>query len=90
MKVWKYPIPFAGSVTHRIPIGAKPLHMAFQDNTPMLWMAVDPDADQAYRDIYCIDTGGLDIPFGSDYLGTIVGPHTTWHYFWYPNKGVDK
>ena len=89
MKVWKYILHTeASSQCIVIPQGAEPLHLAAQGNTICLWMQVDPNAETMRKEIFCVDTGGLNIPPGAAHLGTAIMPSASvWHFFWYPQRG---
>ena len=88
MKVWKYVLHAIDRQWIIIPEVAIPIHLAAQGNTICLWMEVDPNAESIKQEIFCVDTGGLDIPPNTVPLGTVIMPsRSVWHFFWYPNIG---
>lgn len=83
--VWKFPVsPHWASVEIVMPEGAKFLHVGQQDNTPMVWFHVDPDAEPEPRRFATIATGQrLDdaVVERLTYLGTAICGPLVWHIF---------
>lgn len=69
--VFKYAVqPRLAPTTIAMPFGAKIIHVGQQNNVPMLWALVDPNADLTEtRDFFASPTGTV-VPDRSTYLGT--------------------
>jgi hypothetical protein len=82
--VWKFPVTVDDFVEIEMPEGAKLLHFGLQDEVPMLWALVDPDAPMAPRRFRFAGTGHIiDGSLSLDYVGTIIAHmgRFVWHLF---------
>lgn len=94
MKIFKYPLPMevAGLVAQwnlrseiELPAGAEILSVQAQNNTPVLWALVDPEAPKEKRKLVLLNTGGempTDVSFHR-FLGTfqLNGGGLVFHLF---------
>lgn len=69
--VWKFEISVEDEFVLAMPKGAKPLHVAVQDDKPCLWMLVDPAAGREDRTFYVHGTGHPVRP-ESQHLGSFM------------------
>lgn len=76
--VYKY------SLRHRVemPIGAQILTIQMQDNQPMIWALVDPNAQFELRHFEAVSTG-YSVGNGLQYIGTYFEGQFVWHVFEY-------
>ncbi len=69
--VWKYAIPVESSLSITVPLGARPLCVQMQGETPTLWMLVEPENSPCSCTVRVVGTGhtaeGLYV---DDYAGT--------------------
>lgn len=79
MQIWKFRLAAAVTQEIRVPAGAKPLHVSFQDDHGIcLWALVSPSAPLHCRTVLLSGTG-QDIPphLVDGYLGTFTNPEGT-------------
>ena len=86
MVIYKYELNRADTFQIQIPAGAKPIHIACQGNSIMMWAEVDPNAQMVRKMFHCVGTG-QEPPKGASYLGTVMDGVFVWHYYWYANSG---
>ncbi len=83
--IWKYSVPFAGEFTLDMPKGAEVLTLQLQEGEPVMWVAVDPDAEKEEIKFSLIGTGhAVDFELiQSNYIGTYqeLGGKLVWHLF---------
>ena len=80
MAVWKFPLRLtSGPQKVEMPVGATVIHVHAQDDRPVMWATVIPDAPTQSRTFHVVATGeeyGLPI---SRYTGTVHIDWTVWH-----------
>ena len=79
--VWKYPLAIEVEQTIEVPDGANAMIVQLQENTPCIWFAVDPDAENIRRTIRMVGTGMAELDEQMSYLGTVQLDGYVWHYF---------
>jgi len=81
--IWKFKLSVtAGIQTVSLPADAKVVHMDVQDNTPCIWVLLDPNMPTKQRDVLCFGTGHEVLASADRHIGTVlIGPFV-WHYFW--------
>lgn len=57
MKIFKYPVPLTEMFRLSLPPEAVVLSVQVQHNTPVVWVALDPDAPTVERFFWVIATG---------------------------------
>lgn len=79
MKIWKYELPKErGSFYLRIPVGWQRLDVQIQDGKPVMWCAVDEEADIKIFKFEVLFTGDDFLP---GYMATFqIGP-IVYHLF---------
>ena len=78
-RIFEHPIP--DTTPLRLPRGARILKLDVQNDTPTIWAAVDPDADQVVRSVAIVGTGGSMPPEHFEYVDSVqLGP-LVWHIF---------
>lgn len=84
-QIWKYDV-HDGSI--RMPIGAKILSVQLQNNRPMMWAIVDPNAETEIRKFEIVGTGmGFnDTNYMYTYIGTFQDNPFVWHLFEWDDK----
>ena len=83
--VYKYPLELTDEQVVRLPEGARPLHVAPQGLTIMLWAMVVPEAEAKPRKVFIRGTGH-ELPRGAPlapYVGTVhdAPRQLVWHVF---------
>ena len=72
-EVWKYPLPIADWCEHSVPVGAKVLHIAAQDDVPCVWMEVEPETPHSETKRFrTYGTGHRMDNVAQTYLGTYL------------------
>lgn len=73
-EVWKFPIaPIVGVCPIAMPKGAEILHVAAQENKPVLWALVDPEAEKEDRMVIGWITGApIEVHGPYAHLGTVL------------------
>lgn len=77
-KVFKYPIE-----TTNLPVGAKPLFGAIQNNQYFFWAEVDPN--ELESELFDCQVYGTGHEIESDaykYLNSIFDRGFVWHFYW--------
>lgn len=73
-QIWKYPLQKETVQEVRMPVGAKILYCAMQNDVICLWALVNPENDKQLRTVAIFGTGH-DIPHNiteRDYYGTVL------------------
>jgi hypothetical protein len=84
--IWKYPL-VGGTTELKIPHEGAVLAVQTQDETPWMWVLVDPDAPLGTRRFRVFGTGQpIDLAdedeyLGWAYIGTFQSPPFVWHVF---------
>lgn len=81
--IWKYPVHLTDQFGAHIPEGAEVLSVQVQHGEPQMWVLVEPDAPQRYRNFRVVGTGHPFDPAGWDFVGTfqISGGDLVFHLF---------
>jgi hypothetical protein len=87
MTIWKFPLTMEKAQSLKVPLGAKFMHVAVQEETLCLWALVDETAPLEGRVIHVLGTG-WDIPWNVEnleFLGSVLveGGVFVWHVFWH-------
>jgi hypothetical protein len=72
-----------------MPLGSRILHVGDQikegdppEHPLTIWVEVDPDeAERPIKHWFRIHGTGHDLPFGQDYVGTVVRAPFVWHLY---------
>jgi hypothetical protein len=81
--IWKYPIYFGAQTTELdMPMGAKVIAAAMQDNVPTVWAWVDPERPVVRRRIAIVGTGlGAPEYDEAEHVATVLDGPFVWHVF---------
>lgn len=83
--VWKYPLNGMREQIIEMPLGAMPIHVALQGETPCVWVLVDPDERLVTRKASIEGTGWISqqsvADARRDYVGTFHRGDFVWHVF---------
>lgn len=80
--IWKYPLGIHHTSEIPVPEGGQILSLQLQDNTPTLWIKVNPDAPKVFRMFLVVPTGGsFEDDENLKYIGTVQVEQFVWHYF---------
>ena len=83
-KVYKYQLPLQEELKIPMPMGAKVLHFANQNEIPTIWVEVDTDEQDRAKTFFIVGTGH-DIPTGKTvvYIGSALfaGGNLVWHLY---------
>lgn len=77
--VWKYPL-IVGNQGIEMPEGATLLDAQMQDQTPTLWVKVNPARAKACRRVAVVGTGH-SAPADGEYIATFQMGWMVWHVF---------
>jgi len=85
--IWKYPFPILDDQEIMLREGAIVRHVGLQDNTPCLWVEVDPDAPTEDYLLMIVGTGHkFPNVYSKSFVGTFLMPPFVWHVFLWPLK----
>ena len=98
--IWKFELEPGRDCSINMPEGAQIIHVGVQENKPMMWAVVDPDALVKARGFLCIPTGA-ELPAGELFhWGSFIMENpdrTLWptvtlvfHLFEFTGPGVPK
>jgi hypothetical protein len=89
--VWKFSLTFDGTTVFNKPLpytqdvsmpeGAQILTVQMQDDTPTIWVLVNPSADPDTRKFMLVDTGFNEVPPDAAYIGTFQKGWFVGHVF---------
>ena len=81
--IWKYHLQVTDEQIINVPEGAVALTVQMQDNTPWLWMLVDPTTPRVPRKIITCGTGNPISEVPGEYIGTyqMFGGTLVFHVF---------
>ena len=80
MRVFKYPFEITDDVEIKMPVGARVLHVAMQDDQPTLWALVD-DTHMAETHRFWLRGTGHPVPDGAKHVATFFDGPFVWHLF---------
>jgi len=83
--IWKFPVEISDDVDIAMPFGAEILAFQVQDETPTIWVAVDPAQPLELRHFRVVGTGHSMARSHKgilEYLGTVQWKmNLVWHLF---------
>jgi hypothetical protein len=91
-KIWKFPLKLDQREIVYMPDGAKILTVVIQNDMPVLYAQVNPEAPARARIIRTVTTGDEFNSLGCTYIGTIQAGSPTWfiaHIFEQHGKASD-
>lgn len=81
--IWKFPIPIKRSFELELPSNSDILYLQVQDNSPCLWIKVNPlENEKIHRHFMFIATGQAENEENlKNYIGTIMLSNSVYHLF---------
>ena len=84
MRIFKYPLPVRGAISHQMPLGAQIQSVGEQEGQPFVWAMIDADEPHLQLvDFYVAFTGETIEPriAGSKFLGRVSTTGLELHVF---------
>lgn len=79
--IFKYVLRFDQDTIIALPHGARPVHLAVQDDVPQLWIRhATPQEDSPTGDqAFCVVATGQPFPDSATHVGTFLSDPYVWH-----------
>lgn len=79
--IWKFPIPQQTPFCLEMPRFSRVLAVQMQEETPCIWVEVEPDGLISRRAFHIVGTGRELPPEAHQYLGTWQNGVYVWHLY---------
>jgi hypothetical protein len=79
--IYKYPLVMVDVQSIRLPRGARPLCVQLQDETPCLWVEVEPHRAGHNAKVFIVGTGHGVPNEAVKYLSTVQMGVFVWHFY---------